>query len=441
MREDLLPILRQLQSERHVDRHVLTEAVRSAIESAAKKSLSHPNNVSIEIDEETFEIKLTEAKEVVKKVTDPSAQIPLDEALEIQPDAEPGDTVQVPTSLRGFGRIATQTAKQIIIQKIRDAERERLFEEYKQREGEVVTGTVKRVHRGNVIVELGEVEGLLPYREQSPRESYAPGNRIRAYILAVEKSSRGPQVILSRASAAFVRMLFELEVPEIYDGTITIKAIAREAGNRTKISVESNDADVDPVGACVGMKGTRVRSVVDELSGEKIDIVRWSDDPKVFVRHALSPAEISSITVDEDAGTVKIIVPRAQLSLAIGKKGQNARLASKLSGLQIDISSDEEAPEKAPEEAVATAVEPEQSVELVAVPGIGPVMAQKLEEAGFETLDKLRVATVEQLCSVPGVGKKTAQKIVEAVGEVEAEDSQERAEDDAGSQQNAEPSE
>jgi N utilization substance protein A len=439
MREDLLPILRQLQSERHVDRHVLTEAVRSAIESAAKKSLSHPNSVSIEIDEETFEIKLTEAKEVVKKVTDPSAQISLDEALEIQPDVQPGDTVQVPTSLRGFGRIATQTAKQIIIQKIRDAERERLFEEYKKREGEVVTGTVKRVHRGNVIVELGEVEGLLPYREQSPRESYAPGNRIRAYILAVEKSSRGPQIIMSRAATAFVRMLFELEVPEIYDGTITIKAIAREAGNRTKIGVESNDADVDPVGACVGMKGTRVRSVVDELSGEKIDIVRWSDDPKVFVRNALSPAEISSITVDKDAGTVKVLVPRAQLSLAIGKKGQNARLASKLSGLQIDISSEEEALE----EAVATEVEPERSVELVAVPGIGPVTARKLEEAGFETLDRLRAATVEQLCSVPGVGKKTAQKIVEAVSAVEAEDlhEQERAEDDAASQQSGELSE
>jgi N utilization substance protein A len=420
MREDLLPILRQLQSERHVDRQVLTEAVRSAIESAAKKGFSHPNNISIDIDEETFEIKVSEAKEVVKKVTDSGAQISLDEARELQPDVQTGDTVQVPTSLRGFGRIATQTAKQIIIQKIRDAERERLYEEYKEREGEVVTGTVKRVHRGNVIVELGEVEGLLPYREQSPRESYTPGNRVRAYILAVEKSSRGPQVILSRASAAFVRMLFEMEVPEIYDGTITIKALAREAGNRTKIAVESNEADVDAVGACVGMKGSRVRSVVDELSGEKIDIVRWSDDPRTFVRHALSPAEISSITVDKEAGTVKIIVPRAQLSLAIGKKGQNARLASKLSGLQIDICAEEEALEEAEAAAAAAAVEPQETEQLVAVPGVGPVMAQKLEEAGFETLDKLRTATVEQLCSVPGVGKKTAEKIVGAVNALDA---------------------
>jgi len=426
MREDLVPILRQLQSERHVDRHVLTEAVRSAIESAAKKSLSHPDNVSIDIDEETFEIKVTEAKEVVDKVADPTAQISLSAAAELQPDVQLGDTVQVPKSLRGFGRIATQTAKQIIIQKIRDAERERLYEEYKQREGETVTGTVKRVHRGNVIVELGEVEGLLPYREQSPRESYAPGNRIRAYVLAVEKSSRGPQIILSRASAAFVRMLFELEVPEIYDGTITIKAVAREAGNRTKIAVQSNDAAVDPVGACVGMKGTRVRSVVDELSGEKIDIVRWSDDPQVFVRNALSPAEISSITVDAEAGTVKIIVPRMQLSLAIGKKGQNARLASKLSGLQIDIS----AAEEALEQAEAAEVEPEEQEDLVSVPGIGPVMARNLTEAGFETLDKLRTATVEQLCSVQGVGKKTAEKVVEAAKEFDAEDVPEQAEEE-----------
>ena len=413
MKENLLPILRQLQSERHVDRHILTEAVRSAIESAAKKSCCHPDDVSIEIDEETFEIKVTETKKVVKKVTDASLQISLKEARELEPDVKPGDKIQIPTSLHGFGRIATQTAKQIIIQKIRDAERERLYEEFKQREGEVVTGTVKRVNRGNVIVELGEVEGLLPYREQSPRENYTPGNRVKAYILSVEKSSRGPQIILSRASAAFVKILFESEVPEIYDGTIKIKAIAREAGNRTKIAVESNDSNVDPVGACVGMKGTRVRSVVDELSGEKIDIVRWNDNPEIFVRNALSPAEISSITVEEATGTVNITVPRAQLSLAIGKKGQNARLASKLSGLQIDINAEEEEEPRA--ETEAAEVEPGDRQELVSIPGIGPVMSRNLVEAGFETPEKLRVATAEQLCSVPGIGQKTAEKIVEAV--------------------------
>jgi N utilization substance protein A len=414
MKEDLLPILSQLQSERHVDRNVLREAVRSAIESAARKSFGSPKDISIDIDEETFEIKVSEAKEVVEGVTDEGSQITLDEALKLDPDVQLGDKVQVPASLRGFGRIATQTARQIIIQKIRDAERERLYEQFKDREGEMVTGTIKRINRGNVIVELGETEALLPYREQSPRESYTPGNRIRACILNVEQSSRGPQIILSRASAAFVKMLFELEVPEIYDGTIEVKGVAREAGNRTKIAVESHDSNVDPVGACVGMKGSRVRSVVDELSGEKIDIVRWSSDVEAFVKNALSPAEISDISVEGETGTVKIVVPRSQLSLAIGKKGQNARLASKLTGFQVDIGTEEEMePEVEPP--------PEAGEDLSCIPGIGPAMAEKLAEAGFPGLQELRAATVEQLCSVPGIGKKTAEKIVEAAKDIVAE--------------------
>ena len=416
MRDDLLPILHQLQSERHVDRHVLVEAVRSAIESAAKKSLRHPNEISIEIDEETFEIRAAETKEVVNQVTDGRTQVSLEEALKLKSDAQPGDKIAVPTSLRGFGRIATQTAKQVIIQRIRDAEREQLYEEYKEREGEVVTGSVKRVSRGNVIVELGTVEGLLPYREQSPRENYAPGNRIRACILNVERSSRGPQVILSRASADFVRTLFELQVPEIYDGTIEIKGVAREAGNRTKIAVVSHDTNVDPVGACVGMKGSRVRSVVDELSGEKIDIVRWSDDPVVLVRNALSPAEISSITVDQEAATVQIIVSKSQLSLAIGKKGQNARLASKLTGLQINIISEATGEEEETEE-IEIEAEPESQDALQSLPGVGPATAKRLAEAGFVTLEQLRSATMEELCAVEGVGQKMAEKIIESVSE------------------------
>ena len=410
----MLPILHQLQSERHVDRHVLVEAVRSAIESAAKKSFTHPNEISIEIDEETFEIKATEMKEVVENVTDSRVQVSLEEARKLRRDVQIGERIAVPTSLRGFGRIATQTAKQVIIQRIRDAEREQLYDDYKGREGEVVTGSVKRISRGNVIVELGTVEGILPYREQSPRESYAPGNRIRAYILSVEKSGRGPQVILSRASAEFVRDLFASQVPEIYDGTIEIKSVAREAGNRTKIAVASNDSNVDPVGACVGMKGSRVRSIVDELSGEKIDIVRWSDDPEALVKNALGPAEISSIRVDKEAKTVSITVPRSQLSLAIGKKGQNARLASKLTGFQINIG-----PEEGPEEEPAQKadVEPADVPALVSIPGVGPAIAQKLLEAGLGTVEKLRAATVEQLCAVEGIGERTAQRIVEGVKE------------------------
>jgi len=422
LRNDLLPILQQLQSERHVDRHVLVEAVRSAIESAARKSFSHPGELTIEIDEETFEIRATEIKEVTDHASDSRLQVSLEDAVKIKRDAQLGDRIQVPTTLHGFGRIATQTARQVIIQRIRDAEREQLYDEMKQREGELVTCTVKRVQRGNVIVELGRAEGILPYREQSPRENYAPGNRIRAYILSVDKSSRGPQIVLSRSSPEFVRGLFESEVPELHDGTIEIKAIAREAGNRTKIAVVSHDANVDPVGACVGMKGTRVRSIVDELSGEKIDIVRWSTDPVELVRNALSPAEITSIAVEKETGIVKAVVPRGQLSLAIGKKGQNARLASKLTRLQIDISTAE-----GPEGSTATTepAEVEQKEHETVVPetdddsSIGRNVGEEQSEVG----DESRSAEAGHEDSVSGGADEGVETVVEgAVNDLDKAD-------------------
>jgi len=339
---NLRVILQQLESEKSIDRATLLEAIRSAIETAARKGFAHAANVAVEIDPDTLAFKVFEIREVVEQVTDEMAQISLEAALELNPDVVVGNRLKVPTEPKDFGRIAAQTAKQVIIQKIKDAERENVFEEFKQRRGELVTGSVKRISHGNIFVTIGKAEAVLPYREQSPRENFKPGDRIRAYVLEVEKGPRGAQVVLSRTTTELVRALFELEVPEIYDGTIEIKAIAREPGSRTKVAVLSKDANVDAVGACVGMKGSRVRAVVEELSGEKIDIVRWSEDALELCTNALNPADILDITMDEASHSILVVVPHDQLSLAIGKRGQNARLASRLTGWNIDIRSDQE---------------------------------------------------------------------------------------------------
>jgi len=339
---NLRVILQQLESEKSIDRATLLEAIRSAIETAARKGFAHAANVAVEIDPDTLAFKVFEIREVVEQVTDEMAQISLEAALELNPDVVVGNRLKVPTEPKDFGRIAAQTAKQVIIQKIKDAERENVFEEFKQRRGELVTGSVKRISHGNIFVTIGKAEAVLPYREQSPRENFKPGDRIRAYVLEVEKGPRGAQVVLSRTTTELVRALFELEVPEIYDGTIEIKAIAREPGSRTKVAVLSKDANVDAVGACVGMKGSRVRAVVEELSGEKIDIVRWSEDALELCTNALNPADILDITMDEASHSILVVVPHDQLSLAIGKRGQNARLAPRLTGWNIDIRSDQE---------------------------------------------------------------------------------------------------
>jgi transcription termination/antitermination protein NusA len=339
---NLRVILQQLEAEKSIDRATLLEAIRSAIETAARKGFAHAANVAVEVDPDTLTFKVFEIREVVEEVTDETQQISLGEALEWNPEVVVGNRLKVPTEPKDFGRIAAQTAKQVIIQKIKDAERENVFEEFKQRRGELITGIVKRINHGNIFVTIGKAEAILPYREQSPRENFKPGDRIRAYVLEVEKGPRGAQVVLSRTSPELVRSLFELEVPEIYDGTIEIKGIAREPGSRTKVAVRSKDSNVDAVGACVGMKGSRVRAVVEELSGEKIDIVRWSDNPVELCTNALNPADILNISVDEDSRGILVIVPHDQLSLAIGKRGQNARLASRLIGWNIDIRSDQE---------------------------------------------------------------------------------------------------
>ena len=314
MDQNLRIILQQIEADKSIDRETLIEAIRSAIESAARKDAGNANNITVEVDPNTLAFKVFEIRTVIEVVEDGTTEISLEEALALNAAAVVGNRLKIQTHPKDFGRIAAQTAKQVIIQKINDAERDNIYDEFKQREGELITGSVKRLSHGNIIVSIGKTEALIPYREQSPRETYRPGDRIRAVLIEVEKSAKGAQVILSRTSPELVLSLFEQEVPELFDETIEIKAIAREAGSRTKVAVKSNDINVDPVGACVGMKGARVRAVVEELSGEKIQI-----------------------HLDEENGNIRVIVPQDQLSLAIGKRGQNARLASKLIGWNIDI--------------------------------------------------------------------------------------------------------
>jgi len=340
MDANLQVILQQLQADKGLDRAVLVEAIRSAIESAAKKSFNYAAEVVVDVDPETISFTVYEIRDVVDEVTDPAKEMSLEAARELNPDVKVGDRLKVATEPKDFGRIAAQTAKQVIIQKFKDAERDNVFEEFRGRQGEVVTGIVKRYTHGSLVVTINGAETTVPAKEQCPREHFKPGDRIRAYVKLVEKTARGPEIVLSRTSPELVKGLFDLEVPEIYDGTIEIRSIAREPGSRTKIAVWSNDPNVDPVGACVGMKGSRVRAVVEELNGEKIDIVRWSPDPVEFCAAALNPADILNITVDEEKGSILVLVPNDQLSLAIGKRGQNARLASRLIGWNIDIKSE-----------------------------------------------------------------------------------------------------
>ncbi len=337
MTDNLKMILQQLEAEKSVDRATLLEAIRSAIETAARKPMNKAAHVSVQVDPETLTFNVFEIRLVVEKVSDPAEEIALEEALKLNPDVVVGNRLKVPAQPANFGRIAAQTARQVIIQKIKDAERERIFEEFKQREGDVVTGAVKRISRGNIIVSVGQVEAVVPVREQSPREKYKVGDRIRAILIEVDRSPRGPQVVLSRTSVDLVRSLFEMEVPEIYDDTVVIKAIARDPGSRTKVAVASMDPNVDAVGACVGLKGSRVRAVVEELNGEKIDIIRWSDKVVELCVNSLNPADILDIKMNEEMKRIHVVVPQDQLSLAIGKRGQNARLASQLLGWNIDI--------------------------------------------------------------------------------------------------------
>ncbi|MCD6429656.1 MAG: transcription termination/antitermination protein NusA [Deltaproteobacteria bacterium] len=332
-------ILDQVSKEKNIPKEILIEAIESAMVTASKKKLGAAREIEASYDEESGEIELFEFVEVVEEVENSYYQITLHEALEIDPEAEVGDSLGLKLETDDFGRIAAQTAKQVIMQKIREAERESIYEEYHEKVGEIVSGSVQRVERGNLIVNLGTTEAILPRSETIPRENFRQGERVRAYLLKVEITVKGPKIVLSRTHPGFLIRLFEVEVPEIFEGVIKIMGATREPGLRSKIAVSTNDHDVDPVGACVGVRGSRVQNVVQELKGEKIDIIRWNPDPVRYVCNAISPAEINKIILDEERHMMEIVVLDEQLSLAIGRRGLNVRLAAKLTGWKLDVKS------------------------------------------------------------------------------------------------------
>jgi N utilization substance protein A len=422
MASELMHIIDTVVKDKGISPEAIVEALETAILTAARKKLGADRDLEVSFNSDLGEVELFEFKEVVEEVTDPLKQILLSEGKILDPEAQVGDVLGVKIETEGFGRIAAQTAKQVIIQKVRDAERLMIYEEYKDRVYELINGTVRRFERGNMIIDLGRAEAVTPHAEQVPRESYRVGDRIRAYVMAVHKEFKGPQIILSRRASEFVRKLFEMEVPEINEGIVEIVSVAREAGIRTKIAVRSLDPDVDPVGACVGMKGSRVQAVVQELRGEKIDIIPWSKDIATNVCNALAPAEISRMIIDDEQNLVLVIVSDEQLSLAIGRKGQNVRLAVQLTGWNIDIKSESE---------MAELTRKAQDT-LGKIPGIGGIIAEKLYLEGFTSPDDLANASIEDLTALPGIGKVKAQKLLQAVREYlekeEPEDAREKQE-------------
>lgn len=411
MNGELISVLDYIEREKGIKREILLDAVESSLLTASKKSLGTVRNPSITIDNETGDIRVYDKNTVVEKVKEPG-EISLKEAKRLNPKAKIGDEVDVEITPRNFGRIAAQTAKQVIIQKIREAEKDIIFNEFIERKGDILNGIVRRHERGTVIVDLGKTEAFLPLKEQCPGENYPLGSRIRAYIVDVKDLGKFPEIILSRTHPGLVKNLFDLEVPEINDGIVEIKAIAREPGARTKIAVYSQAEKVDSVGACVGMRGERVKNIVRELGGEKIDIVRWDPDIAVFVRNALSPAKLNEVKVREEEGTIEVFVEEDQLSLTIGKKGQNARLTSKLTGWKIDINRDLglESGKVGEKETKEQAAVPDVSQ----IKGVGEKMAAQLADAGFKTAKDLSEASIEDLVKVPGVGQKMAEKLIES---------------------------
>ncbi|HEX6593935.1 MAG TPA: transcription termination factor NusA [Bacillota bacterium] len=345
MNSQLFEAIDHLGKEKGIDKETLLEALEAALISAYKKNFKSATNVRVDLDESTHTMRLFSRKTVVEEVNDRHQEISLDEAKEIDPNYELEDIIEVEVTPENFGRIAAQAAKQVVTQRVREAERSVIYEEFIDREEDVMTGIIQRTDSRFVYVNLGKIEGKLAKAEQMPNEEYRVHDRIKVFVTKVENTSKGPQIFISRSHPGLLKRLFEMEVPEIFDGTVEIKSVAREAGDRSKISVYATDPDVDPVGSCVGQRGHRVQAIVDELKGEKIDIVEWSDDPVVYVSNALSPSKVIDVFVNEEEKETTVIVPDYQLSLAIGKRGQNARLAAKLTGWKIDIKSETEAKE------------------------------------------------------------------------------------------------
>ena len=422
-------VLEQVGKDKGIDRSVLVETLEQAILSAAKKTFGQHRELEARYNEETGSVDLFLVVVVMddEEAVEPGLHIPLTEArkngLEAEPgdellfqifyrpedqdkakkqDKEYGDLLDLKTHRRGFGRIAAQTAKQVIIQRVREAERENIYNEYKDRKGELITGIVRRFERGNIIVDLGRAESVLPVKEQVPRESYRAGDRIQAYVLDIDRAARGPQIILSRTHKGLLEKLFEMEVPEIYEKIVRIESSAREPGARSKIAVSSMDRDVDPVGACVGMKGSRVQAVVQELRGEKIDIVPYDDDPARFVCNAIAPAEVLRVLIDAENHTMELIVPDDKLSLAIGKKGQNVRLASQLSGWRIDIHSESKVRE----------MEENSRRSIASIEGVGDDLAETMFRLGWRSAEEVANANPEELANIPGLGGLEAAKTI-----------------------------
>jgi N utilization substance protein A len=411
--------IEQISREKNINAEVIIAAIEDAILTAAKKYYKSAEDLRSRFNEETGQIEVFSVRQIVELVDNPETQISLAEAQTLIPEAEVGQEIEFPKPTDILGRIAAQTAKQVIFQKVREAERDNVFAEYSNRVGEVVNGIVKRQEMGDFVVDLGRAEALLPRKEQSRAEAYQTGDRVRVAIVKVLKAAKGPQVVVSRTDPALLVKLFEMEVPEIYDGTVIIKGCVREAGERAKVAVLSREKDVDPVGACVGMKGTRVQSIIRELRGEKIDIVEWNDDPTSFVVNALSPANVSRVSVlDEEQRIMEVVVEDKQLSLAIGKKGQNVRLAAKLVGWRIDIKSEEE---KRQEVEAEMARMERMAAELKSLPHVGDKTIQKLIDAGVQGVSHILEMTNEMICSIEGIGPKTAEKIREAAQEAKLE--------------------
>jgi len=405
MNSELNAVVEYMERERGVERETIIEAIESALQTAADKKAHEAEILRVDINRNSLDIRAFATKKVVIRINDRYSEVSLAEARRSNPEAHLDETIDLEIPPPKFGRIAAQTAKQTILQKIRQAEKSRVFQDYKDRAGEIVTGAVRRFERSTVLIDLDHgAEGIMPSKERVPTEEYEVGERIRAYIVTVGEREAGPDILLSRSHPDFVRRLFELEVSEISDGTMEIKGIAREAGYRSKVAVISHDERVDPVGACVGIRGMRVKNIVRELNGEKVDIVRWSDDIKTLVTNSLAPAKLKEVDIDEPTHTVTVTVDADQLSLAIGKRGQNARLTSKLIGWRVDIQKDEEAMDF--EERVAAAV-----AKLALIDGIGDEWAEKLVYAGFLSVEGLMAAELSDLEAMEDITPEKAQEL------------------------------
>jgi N utilization substance protein A len=404
-RLELLQIADAVAREKSIDRAIVIEAMEDAIQKAAKSRYGAENDIRCHIDPKNGDTRLTRVLTVADEVENDSTQITLEHAQKIKPDAELGEELAEELPPMDFGRVAAQNAKQVIVQKVRDAERDRQFEEYKDRIGEIVNGTVKRVEYGNVIVDFGRAEAIVRRDEMIPRENVRFGDRIRAYIYDVRREPRGPQIFLSRARPEFMSKLFAMEVPEIYDGIVEIQSVARDPGSRAKIAVISKDSSIDPVGACVGMRGQRVQAVVNELQGEKIDIIQWNPDAASFIVNALAPAEVTKVVLDEDSERIEVVVPESMLSLAIGRRGQNVRLASQLTGWDIDIVTELEESERRQKEFA------ERTAMFMEALDVDEVIAQLLVTEGFTSVEEAAFVDPSEIAGIEGFDEGTAEEI------------------------------